>query len=74
MFIKGVSTDRENNGCNWDYQLINHSETKGLLVYMHQFHVGYRAYYYNKANSEEIKLLTEEEAAKDPSAYYTRQN
>ena len=45
MFVKGVSHIREENDCNYDYELIKDNEYNGIRVYLHQYFNGYHQYY-----------------------------
>ena len=45
MIIKGVSADREENDCNYDYNKLKNMENQGMIFYMHKYFSGHMHYY-----------------------------
>jgi hypothetical protein len=65
MFVKGVSHIREQNDCNYDYELVKKNEANGIRVYIHQYMSGYHEYYdYMKVKDivDRIKAIRNEMA------------
>jgi hypothetical protein len=45
MIIKGVSVNREENDCNYDYNLLKNMDNQGMRFYMHKYFSGHMHYY-----------------------------
>ena len=45
MIIKGVSVHRDENDCNYDYNLLRNMENRGMKFYMHKYFSGHMHYY-----------------------------
>jgi hypothetical protein len=59
IIIKGVSVNRDENDCNFDYNLLKNMDNQGMRFYMHKYFSGHMHYYlYNKYESH-IKRLHE---------------
>lgn len=47
MIIKGVSANRDENDCNYDYNKLKNMENQGMIFYMHKYFSGHMHYYMN---------------------------
>jgi hypothetical protein len=72
IFIKGVNAIRSENDTNADYVAQKDEESIGLRKYVHKYHLGLQPYYFKLKNLDDLKMQTDENAEKDPDAYYTR--
>jgi hypothetical protein len=59
MIIKGVSVNRDENDCNYDYNLLKNLESQGMRFYMHKYFTGHMHYYLHKKYQEQLKRLVE---------------
>jgi len=48
MIIKGVSINRDENDCNYDYNLLKNLDNQGMRFYMHKYFTGHMHYYLHK--------------------------
>jgi len=70
IFVKGVSADRSKNDTNLDYVQSKEFEALGIRQYIHKFHLGLQPYYFKKQFEQQLKKYTDEEAKKDPQAFF----
>ena len=59
MIVKGVSANREENDCNYDYNLLKHFESQGMRLYMHKYFLGYMHYYLHLKFEQHLRRLME---------------
>jgi hypothetical protein len=45
-------------------------EAVGIRQYVHKFHLGLQPYYFKKQFEQQLQKYTDEEAKKDPQAFY----
>lgn len=60
LFIKGISTDRDYNDSNADYEVVKDQEDIGLRTYIHKFHLGLQPYYWKKVQEKQLLALTKD--------------
>lgn len=63
MIIKGVSVNRNENDCNYDYNLLKNMDNKGMRFYMHKYFSGHMHYYLMLKYQDHLKRLAEIEEA-----------
>ena len=59
IFVKGVSHIREENDCNYDYELIKNSQSAGFRVYMHRYFLELSDYYNYYQIEKQVKRVKE---------------
>lgn len=68
VIIKGVSVNRDENDCNYDYNLLKNMDNQGMRFYMHKYFSGHMHYYLMQKYQDHVKRL-EEIATADESRY-----
>ena len=69
MIVKGVSSDRSQNACNFDYLKVRGHEENGILFYMHKYFAGYMHYYERLGFQKHVERILElEQILKDKDA------
>jgi len=69
LFIKGISTDRDYNDSNADYEVVKDQEEMGLRSYIHKFHLGLQPYYWKKVQEKNLMALTRDLAKDKPEEF-----
>jgi hypothetical protein len=59
MIIKGVSVNRDENDCNFDYNLLKNMDNQGMRFYMHKYFSGHMHYYLFNKYETQVKRLHE---------------
>ena len=59
MIIKGVSADREENDCNYDYNKLKNMENQGMIFYMHKYFSGHMHYYLQQRYNNQLMRIQE---------------
>ena len=73
VIIKGVSVNREENDCNYDYKLMKDRDHEGMRFYMHKYFSGHMHYYqhlrFKQHHERLLEIISSQEArkAKNPN-------
>jgi len=59
MIVKGVSVRRDENDCNYDYNLLRNLEDRGMKFYMHKYFSGHMHYYLHLRYDRHVQRLLE---------------
>ena len=59
MLIKGVSVNRDENDCNYDYVLLKDRDHLGMRFYQHKYFSGYQHYYQHLAYKQQLERINE---------------
>ena len=59
MLVRGLSVDREQNDCNYDYELNRSEESEGMRFYQHRYFTGYQNYYEHINYQEKLARIDE---------------
>merc|ERR1712086_339565 len=59
MLVRGLSVNREQNSCNYDYELNRSEESEGLRFYQHRYFTGYQSYYEHVNYQEKLARVDE---------------
>ena len=59
ILVKGVSVRRDENDCNYDYNLIKNLEDDGLKFYLHKYFTGHMHYYLHIRYEKHLQRLLE---------------
>ena len=59
VIIKGVSVIRDENDCNYDYNLLKNMDNQGMRFYMHKYFSGHMSYYLHLKYEKHLKRLGE---------------
>lgn len=66
MIIKGVSVNRDENDCNYDYKLMKDRDHEGMRFYMHKYFSGHMHYYqhlrFKQHHEKLLEILEKQEA------------
>ena len=64
FIIKGVSPNREENDCNYDYVGLKDLDNQGMRFYKHKYFTGHMTYYQHLKFKQHLERLEEIEAGK----------
>lgn len=59
MIVKGVSVHRDENDCNYDYNLQKNLDNQGMRFYMHKYFTGHMHYYLHLKYQQQLERLAE---------------
>ena len=59
MIIKGVSSKRDENDCNYDYNKLKNMENQGMIFYMHKYFSGHMHYYLDQRYHNKLQRMYE---------------
>lgn len=59
MLVRGLSVDRDENSCNFDYELNRSEESQGLRFYQHKYFTGYQNYFEYIAYEDKLARVDE---------------